>query len=118
MDMIIRKAEALAGQKSLFNMRLVSTAWHDAIRGYPGRLQGVSVGHSSEVQALHWIMPNMISLDLSSLDKAIDMRGLSTLTRLTHLSLAPQSSCLAETRMTDISLACHSSAVAGSEGEL
>ena len=96
MDKIIEKAEEVEGQRAFYSMGLVSTAWHDAIRGYPGTLWGIHVWNSNQVRRLHWIMPGVKSLELYSTDKAIDLRGLTTLTGLTHLSLAPHSSTTAE----------------------
>lgn len=83
MGLIIDKSD----RETTANMRLVSKAWHAAVREHPMSPKPIEINSAGDVGDLCEMMPNMPELVLRSEGESINLRPLSGLSRLTHLRL-------------------------------
>ena len=74
--------------KTMASMRLVSKAWHAAVKEHPVSPKPISVKRATDLQRLCQILPNMSKLELSSKAERLNLTPFSALSMLSHLSLA------------------------------
>ena len=74
--------------KTIACIRLVSKAWHAAVKEHPLSPKPIRVAKTDELQRLCQILPNMSGLELSSRAGRIVLNPLSALSTLRDLSLA------------------------------
>ena len=74
--------------KTIASIRLVSKAWHAAVKEHPVSPKPTSDTRAADLQRLCQILPNMSELELSSGAERLNLNLLSALSKLTHLSLA------------------------------
>ena len=88
MELIIKKLDEPYSRKSKGRMRLVSKSWLAAVTAHPGTLKCKSIKEQDELLRLCQLLPNMTGLDLRTRRRELDLRPLSLLSQLSHLSLA------------------------------
>lgn len=88
MDLVIQHLDGFGARSSIASMRLVSKAWLAAVIAYPGILSLISIEKQADLAELHKLMPNMVGLEMVSLQKELNLEPISALTHLTYLSLS------------------------------
>ena len=87
MELIIKELHGFNLNRSLACMRLVSKSWLAAVTAHPGNLQLDSVENQRDLLQLCKLLPNMGGLEFSTRRMKLNLKALSTLSGLSHLSL-------------------------------